>query len=840
VDETITERAPDAPVIIEVMVRAETLIGPVEDRSDWMILSVGLGGVFALPGPLVTLNGDDVAQHCFGYRAQLLGESFLEGALTTPEGDPDADVSPMGEMGSATWRRQCERRLPSVRFAQELQVCYRGASFRTEFRHMLNHTGGVWLYFWLQEKTPVDPKKPNPLEWASFLPRYEGKAWIDCRSFIQPGTRMLTDHVLLRSATPTISDGTLEDSQTYARIRIELSVPCVPLQDLQYEGSVDDILPSTIHPKFPIAESATGHYEEAVQRTVAAIVKSSPGPVGGVDGVIKNMHADGSFVDTKRELSDAVLQVFRECVRKHTGVTPQQQLTASDREQLFSDTYMCLKTLMAHVVEGMTSELAKPSECLAGGQSDETTSAGPRDVECGVGGSEAICPIVCVLDEASQACRTRNKLHQANESDRCARLALEAEVGLKWDRAAAFWQSRLVLPATRPEPKVWFDYAKFCMRAGRQEAAEEALREAKTLLSDRAHPPSVKGMIDVMLASVLLDRGRHEEAMVLLRSQRDLADPAHNILMALAIYLSGGVSEWQTLVQAAGMRREWFEGLHDDHAVARKLKATLEKPTPEPYVYAFQLILDFGLPNLVFTCIDQCEIPQEILDFEQMVLIDAQASALNRDFTAAVVRLEPLLKSGTASRDAWRVAGSSHVVLGDLDLAMQELQNALDSNDPVSFIRVGQVYLHKKRWRQARDAFLRSVQLYPTAEAWMGVGMAEYRSEAFLLCYEALCEANLLDNSRSDVWCLLCLAHLHLENWTLANQSFRQCMECEPEDAQVLAEIAALYIERDRDHALAEIAARRSLQIKESAEARVSLARALEAVLAGAGDDAQQ
>merc|ERR1712136_255186 len=115
---------------------------------------------------------------------------------------------------------------------------------------------------------------------------------------------------------------------------------------------------------------------------------------------------------------------------------------------------------------------------------------------------EAICPIACVLDEASQACRTRNKLHdQANESERCARLALEAEVGLKWDRAAAFWQSRLVLPATRPEPMVWFDYAKFCMRAGRQEAAEEALREAKTLLLDRAHPPNVKGMIDVMLAS---------------------------------------------------------------------------------------------------------------------------------------------------------------------------------------------------------------------------------------------------------------------------------------------------------------------------------------------------
>ena len=63
------------------------------------------------------------------------------------------------------------------------------------------------------------------------------------------------------------------------------------------------------------------------------------------------------------------------------------------------------------------------------------------------------------------------------------------------------------------------------------------------------------------------------------------------------------------------------------------------------------------------------------------------------------------------------------------------------------------------------------------AQAWSGVAYAEFRSDELSTCYEAraidawgpredmlgstlqqaLCEANLLDNERTDVWALLCL-----------------------------------------------------------------------------------
>ncbi|CAK9066688.1 Cilia- and flagella-associated protein 70 (Tetratricopeptide repeat protein 18) (TPR repeat protein 18), partial [Durusdinium trenchii] len=110
------------------------------------------------------------------------------------------------------------------------------------------------------------------------------------------------------------------------------------------------------------------------------------------------------------------------------------------------------------------------------------------------------------------------------------------------------------------------------------------------------------------------------------------------------------------------------------------------------------------------------------------------------------------------STDAWKLVGECYLQMQDFDKALQALQAASDkSEDPALHIRLGSVLLVKKRWKQARDTFLRSIQFKPTAEAWSGVAYAELRSDDLRPSYEALCEANLLDNERCDVWALLCL-----------------------------------------------------------------------------------
>merc|ERR1712217_830658 len=157
--------------------------------------------------------------------------------------------------------------------------------------------------------------------------------------------------------------------------------------------------------------------------------------------------------------------------------------------------------------------------------------------------------------------------------------------------------------------------------------------------------------------------------------------------------------------------------------------------------------------------------------------------------------------------------------------------------DPAIYIRLGSVLLMKKRWKQARDAFLRSIHYQPTAEAWSGVAYAEFRSEELQTCYEALCEANLLDNERSDVWAQLTLVHLRFENWESADDCFRQCLAHRPNCDDLLLDISAEYIRHERQAALAEASARCSLEIRDTGQGHAQLAEAL-AQQEGKGEEA--
>ena len=183
-----------------------------------------------------------------------------------------------------------------------------------------------------------------------------------------------------------------------------------------------------------------------------------------------------------------------------------------------------------------------------------------------------------------------------------------------WARAAKPFQSRLVLGENARSPEVWIEYAKFCMRSGgRQAAAGEALRQAVVLLAEDG-VQSARGAaeVDLMLAGILLDRGRHAEAAHVFRTRHKavITDPMHNLLLGLAIYLSGEEEEWRPLLAAVAKPRELFEGLPDDKAVADKMRlfAATDKSAPDVQLYADCLgkLLDFGLPHLVVTFLDQC------------------------------------------------------------------------------------------------------------------------------------------------------------------------------------------------------------------------------------------
>jgi len=461
---------------------------------------------------------------------------------------------------------------------------------------------------------------------------------------------------------------------------------------------------------------------------------------------------------------------------------------------------------------------------------------------------------VAVLGESPGAQRAREVIAAAGDvAGRNARLAFEAELVGNWRRAAELLQSRLLLEEIRTKPREWIAYAKFCARArGRQAAAEEALRQAVQLIAASHVLDSQEDghEVDMMLACLLLDRGRHGEAVRVFRElhDKDLADPMFNFFLGLALFLTDEhCDESSRLLEAAAKPRSWFQGLYDDKAVADKLQAFRAADGDSevrPYVQGLEKLLDFGLPSLVFTFIDQCAtLSEAAVACEPIALIDARASALDRDFATALTRLEQLTApsvsqdglTGQASQEAWRLQGECLFQLGDMDRALHSFNYAMSFEkkfeEPAVFIRLGSVLVAKKRWKQAREAYLRSIQLLPTAEAWSGVAYAEYRSDELHMCYEALCEANVLDNERPDVWALLTLVHLRLENWMQADHSFRQCLKLHPDCEELLLEVASEYAKgasgQCQHLAFAEVAARQAMELRDSGHAHCALAEAL-------------
>ncbi len=80
---------------------------------------------------------------------------------------------------------------------------------------------------------------------------------------------------------------------------------------------------------------------------------------------------------------------------------------------------------------------------------------------------------------------------------------------------------------------------------------------------------------------------------------------------------------------------------------------------------------------------------------------------------------------------------------------------------PSILIRLGHTFLLANQWQPATEMFLRSIRENgPLSEAWVGVAFAAYREDDIRSAFEALREANWLDDERPDVWAFLTLVHL--------------------------------------------------------------------------------
>eukprot|EP00435_Cladocopium_sp_Y103_P053579 s274_g17.t1 len=634
--------------------------------------------------------------------------------------DPEAPPAEEKEVTQEEWREEQMRFHCCVKFASERLIRYRGKSFIEDVRKMLSTSGGVYLYFQLEEKPPVDPKKPNPPGGAELARQCSGTAWLDLRELIPPSARRV-DALCRLEADAKDREAVLESAGCFTKLTLQLSYDVTPPESQDMKVHPSKLLShSTGLGQFSASDGAAVMYQEVIQRSCEAILQDCRG--GTVEEAVKRMKEVGSYDEVKQNLRESIISIFRERLRKDTAAVPGKQLKGQARDDFVSNTYSYLQLTAAKVLD-------KQMRPDATGE----------------------------LAEAVAAAR--------KEAARFARLAYEAELLGNWTRAAHLLQNRFLIQGLnlREDPAEWLIFAKFLARCrDRQSAAEEALCQAARLMGAGKETSKETALeVELFLACLVLDRGRYEEAIAVFEAKHkeDFSSPTARFYLGLALFLRCRWEEARSYLESAGKPREWFQGLPDERAVIDKLKAFRRTDPLNLHIYAEYLeqLLSFGLSSLVFTFLDQTEIlPEEAVNSEVVVLVDAKASALDRNYRAALSRLEPFLATGAASHQAWMLAGECYLQLQDFDQALQALQMAVSGlEDPALYIRLGSVLLVKKRWKQARDTFLRSIQFKPTAEAWSGVAYAELRSDALGPSYEALCEANLLDNERCDVWALL-------------------------------------------------------------------------------------
>lgn len=84
---------------------------------------------------------------------------------------------------------------------------------------------------------------------------------------------------------------------------------------------------------------------------------------------------------------------------------------------------------------------------------------------------------------------------------------------------------------------------------------------------------------------------------------------------------------------------------------------------------------------------------------------------------------------------------------------------------------MGMYYENVGDYERGLKIFLSACRTSPTAETWLGAGIAFYELRRFTEAEAALTEANQLDNRNETVWKYLCLLNMSLQR----HDEFAQC-----------------------------------------------------------------
>ncbi|XP_071787792.1 cilia- and flagella-associated protein 70-like isoform X3 [Asterias amurensis] len=147
--------------------------------------------------------------------------------------------------------------------------------------------------------------------------------------------------------------------------------------------------------------------------------------------------------------------------------------------------------------------------------------------------------------------------------------------------------------------------------------------------------------------------------------------------------------------------------------------------------------------------------------------------------------------------NAWSIMGHLRYLQGNMPEAKDCYERTLafvaDAREMHAiYLRLASIYLQDGEFQRAKDTFLLACKHSPSCISWLGVGIACYRLGEMSEAEDALCEANILNNSDPEVWGYLSLVCLQTERQLEAEQAYKYAIKVNLKDGELLKEIQAV------------------------------------------------
>lgn len=688
-----------------------------------------------------------------------------------------------------------------------------------ELEEHVEDEGGLYLEFSRVPKVnEEDNKKKAPKAKVVEEPKPAyGRAWIDLTELKEIGRQ----EVYVRTKLQDKEDVEIPyfTAETYIYLRLKVTPPITPISAADPSPSPQDLIPPKAPvPKFQPSKDATHDFRRQIKLATKAIAAEYHHMFSDQLGdnqrklavarqkelresrketFLYDFNLSGKAQILKTKLKKSIVKIAREKFRK---VASLKGLNFTDKDQYFSELYAYLTDQMQLTVDEVVSEYKN--------QLHEDIVI-PRE-----------------LAAREKETLLASTLHETTD-ERLSRLAFESEINRLTERANAHHKER----ACR-EPRnisIWMDYARFCLRNGDISRAEEALREVISISGNDV-------LLDhlILLGALYVQRRRFHEAALLLHGalEKDFFHVIANLVTSLLYKLSdkpGLEKKYSAISKRLCMRHlgllpkkgnksgynSSLEGvtIRVETAPGEYMKNLSPAQVDDMYYFLVDYFLKEKLIELAQRALE--EISDKESSVTRYTYCNAQILFWKGEYQQCADTLAELLQFEPRHEQGWILRGNALYFLNSNFDAEESYLKAIrySSKGPRSFskangfseslilLRLGQIYIKRRAWSDAKIVFSRCCEESATALSWEGLGLACLQLNEVNEAEDALTQANMMNDKNSYTWgalSLLCLKRS--ESPPGRYVQFRQCLkeafDLKLDDSYLLMNIGHEYVKK--------------------------------------------